>query len=378
MTYNFKIRGVIGSYWWGITAEDVIDWLGKNKDRDVEVAICSPGGSVQEGLEIYQAFKDHGRVNAHIVGMTASIATIVAMGAKTVDMVKGSLMLIHNSSEPVDEYTAANKEQMEIIIAKYQRAKNRLKTIDELMASIYAEKSGKEMSFFLDKMKDEAWMTSAEALSLGLIDSVREDRIETKAVACALGDFEQDEFKMFRLPDFPDRNIDRISKPENNTEIKLPEAGQPETEEKPGFIARVAAAVKELFTKQDKEKMDKKYQSIAGLLGKEVDVQDGRVTLTAEDMAKLEDGLKPKAEAQPEAEAETKPEVKAEIDVTAEADKMAAQMEELKKAIALKDEELKALKAAPGAKAEDKPEEEATIGTASTADSKKLYQALFG
>lgn len=92
MKYNLKIRGAIGG-WWGTDLEYVIDYLDKNKEKPLDVMICSPGGSVADGLEVYQAFRDHGNIHAHIVGMTASIATVIAMGAKQVTMVKDSVML---------------------------------------------------------------------------------------------------------------------------------------------------------------------------------------------------------------------------------------------------------------------------------------------
>ena len=102
-------------------------------------------------------------MHAHIIGMTASIATIIAMGAKTIDMVKGSLILIHNCSTAIMEWRMANKEELDAIIAKYKKQRNDLNTIDDLMASIYAERTGKSIDDCLAKMKTAAWITAEDA-----------------------------------------------------------------------------------------------------------------------------------------------------------------------------------------------------------------------
>ena len=146
MEYKFIISGQIGVAfdWWtgqrGTTAKMVRDFLNEHQDEEVDIAVSSPGGYVDAGLEIYQMIKDHGKVNIHILGMTASAATFLTMGAKSVDMVDGSLMLIHNASTAVREWQSANKEQLDALIAKYQKERDDLNTIDKVIASLYAKK----------------------------------------------------------------------------------------------------------------------------------------------------------------------------------------------------------------------------------------------
>lgn len=120
--------------WWtgqrGTTALQVKSFLDAHKDEDVHIAVCSPGGYVDAGLQIYQYIKNHGKVHCHIIGMTASAATFLTMGAKEVDMVDGSLMLIHNASTEVQEWQMANKEQIDEMIAHFQKERQDLDTID--------------------------------------------------------------------------------------------------------------------------------------------------------------------------------------------------------------------------------------------------------
>ena len=81
MKYGMMICGTIGAGydWWsgtyGTRSKDVKAYLDAHPDEEVDIAVSSPGGYVDEGLTIYQLIKDHGHVNVHIMGMTASIAT---------------------------------------------------------------------------------------------------------------------------------------------------------------------------------------------------------------------------------------------------------------------------------------------------------------
>lgn len=151
MEYQFIISGEIGvAYdWWtgqkGTTTKEVRDFLAAHKDEEVHIAVSSPGGYVDAGLEIYQLVKDHGKVHMHILGMTASAATFLTMGAQSVDMVDGSLMLIHNASTAVMEWQSANKKQLDEIIAKYQKEREDLNTIDKVIASLYAKSQARAL-----------------------------------------------------------------------------------------------------------------------------------------------------------------------------------------------------------------------------------------
>ena len=122
MKYDFYITGTIGvEYdWWtgqrGTTANMVKNFLRDHKDKEVTIAVSSLGGYIDDGLTIMEYIKDHGKCNMVIIGMTASAATVLCMKAKSVKIARGSMMLIHNSSQMLDVWTSANKEQIDNII----------------------------------------------------------------------------------------------------------------------------------------------------------------------------------------------------------------------------------------------------------------------
>ena len=75
----------------------VIGWLAK-QDGDIEVNINSPGGDVTAGLAIANALKgyDKGKVTANVLGIAASMASVVACACDEVKMGKGAFVMIHN------------------------------------------------------------------------------------------------------------------------------------------------------------------------------------------------------------------------------------------------------------------------------------------
>ena len=170
--YDLYLTGEVGG--WGISADYVQYILNKKKDQPVDVAICSLGGYVNTGLQIYELFKNHGQVTCYFLGMSASAATFMAMGAKKVVMSKNALILIHNAMGHVFEWGNMNKEQLDELVKRLQFQRSQLNTIDDVLAEIYAEKSGKSIEDVKAKMKVAAWIKAGDAKDFGLVDEVTE------------------------------------------------------------------------------------------------------------------------------------------------------------------------------------------------------------
>lgn len=168
--YDLYLTGTVGG--WGISADYVKYILDKHKDQPVDVAVCSLGGDVSTALQIYELIKNHGQVTAHFLGMSASAATFMVMGAKTVKMSKNALLLIHNCSSWVDSWGRFNKEQLDEIIKQLQFERKQLDTIDDVIANIYAERNGKNIEDIKEKMKVAAWIKAADAKSFGIVDEI--------------------------------------------------------------------------------------------------------------------------------------------------------------------------------------------------------------
>ena len=172
-TYHIDIDSYIG---YPISKGYVKSKLQPMKGKPCTVRINSYGGDVQTALDIRQQFIDHGQVTAYIIGMTASAATILAMGAHKVVMSRYALMLVHPCSAAVTNWGYYNKEELAKAIERLRKAQADLKTLDRVVASIYAAKVGDSNVGKMEALMHEArWIGAEEALRLGLIDEIDPD-----------------------------------------------------------------------------------------------------------------------------------------------------------------------------------------------------------
>ena len=340
MEYQFIISGIIGQAydWWtgqrGTTAKMVRDFLAEHKDQEVDIAVSSPGGLVNQGLEIYDAIQNHGKVNVHIIGMTASAATLLCMGAKHIDMVDGSLMLIHNASGEVFEWESANKEELDRIIEKYQKMRKDLDTVDKVIASLYAKRSGKSLEDCMAKMTKAEWLSPSDALDFGLIDEIRKDETETKNIKNSRERFINIYKQEYGLPSFT---------------ADTAQEGPTQT-----LLQKTVHAVKSVFHKQSAQTSNKQmikiFKNVMDLL--KVDgfnpANDDSVSVTQDQMKTIDDRLGEQAGKIADLQ-KSLDEQKAKLD-KANADLTKAQ-DDLKKA----NETIENLKKAPGEESPKKP-----------------------
>lgn len=347
MQYDIVISGTIGG-WDSLPAGYVRYLLNQKKDKEVHVAFCSLGGYVMEGLQLNQAFKDHGNVHAHAFGMNASISTIAMLGCKTIDMVKGSFFLIHNCSTVIMKYDQQNKEQLDQYIKQLTQQRNDLSTFDDVLAQMYADKSGKTKDECAKQMKKGNWLTAQQALDFGFIDTIREDKEDEKRTA----DYKNLFVNQFNSEDniYKEAGIPPLPQPTAPTAIADSE-GNPT----PGFLQKTLQGIKSLLHINNVEDNNNKDMSktltmaalLAALAVDSLPTDDkGQVTLTADQAKKLNELLpKPEDNHQPE----TKPEgaAPATQQPKDEVSQLKAEMQQLKDDLAAKDEQIKNLQKNP-------------------------------
>jgi ATP-dependent Clp endopeptidase proteolytic subunit ClpP len=135
--------------------------LEQQYDR-INVRINSPGGSLYDGLAIYNALASSTKeVHTYIDGIAFSMAGIIAMAGKTVHAAKASMLMFHNASG----IAIGNAED-------FRTTAEELDKWDRIIAEGVATKTGKPVeeviSLFFD-YKDH-FFTADEALSEGLVD----------------------------------------------------------------------------------------------------------------------------------------------------------------------------------------------------------------
>ena len=155
---TIRIYSEIG--WFGVTAEDFARDLADITADHIEVQINSVGGDVFDGVAIFNALRSHtARVTTRVDGMAASIASVIVQAGDQRVMLTGSQMMIH--------------EAWGLSIGSAQDMRDFAEILDkqsDLIAGIYAERTGKDVAHFRELMTGETWFTADEAVTAGLAD----------------------------------------------------------------------------------------------------------------------------------------------------------------------------------------------------------------
>lgn len=160
------IYGDIGDSWDenGVIAADLVKELAGLDVDEIELRINSFGGSVPDGMAIYNALKRHrATVNGFVDGVAISCAGYIAMACDTLTMAKNAQLMIHAPWG----YSYGNAQELRIqadLLDKWAQA----------MTSAYADKSGKPYEECLALLTDgqDHWYLADEALAEGWADAV--------------------------------------------------------------------------------------------------------------------------------------------------------------------------------------------------------------
>lgn len=172
--YNLQLKGYVGGADFDRKAVDSM--LANQSGKRVNVLIDSLGGSLATGLSISAAFKNHGDVAVHFVGLNASAATIASLGAAHISIDAGAMYLVHKCSMAFFEWGSLNADQFATLIADCEKIKADLDKLDCNIASMYAARcstrSKKNTADLLALMQRGGWLTAQEAKEWGFVDEV--------------------------------------------------------------------------------------------------------------------------------------------------------------------------------------------------------------
>lgn len=168
--YNISLKGYVGGC--DFDRNTVDRELAKNDGKQVNVLIDSLGGSLATGLSISAAFKNHGNVNVHFVGLNASAATIASLGAAHISIDAGAMYLVHKCSMAFFEWGSLNSDQFATLIADCEKIKADLDKLDLNCAQLYANRCKRKTEDLLALMKTGGWLSPKEALEWGFVDEI--------------------------------------------------------------------------------------------------------------------------------------------------------------------------------------------------------------
>ena len=135
-----------------------------DSDRDINIYLNTPGGSVYAGLGIYDTMQFIGsRVSTICTGMAASIGAVLLVAGE-----KGMRAALPHSRVMIHQPLGGIQGQASDIEIT---AREILKLKDELY-QIIADHSGQTMDKIRQDADREYWMTANEAMAYGMIDKV--------------------------------------------------------------------------------------------------------------------------------------------------------------------------------------------------------------
>jgi len=160
------IYGNIGDRWDenGVVAADLVRELSALAVDTITLRINSYGGSVPDGLAIYNALKRHrASIDVQVDGVAISCAGYIAMAGDTITMAENAMLMIHAPWGVAIGNAVELRDQADML-DKYASA----------MATSYASKSGKSRAECMALLSDgkDHWFTAEEAVNEGFADSV--------------------------------------------------------------------------------------------------------------------------------------------------------------------------------------------------------------
>lgn len=158
---DIYIYDEIASYIPAGSAKGVVAQLAALKEvPTLNVRINSPGGSVFEGVAIYNALTRHpGEVIVHVDGLAASIASVIMLAGKEIRIADNAMVMIHDPAA----FTFGGAKDL-------RKQADVLDQIKETIINVYASRTGKKRDTLAKMMEEETWFTAAEAVEAKMAD----------------------------------------------------------------------------------------------------------------------------------------------------------------------------------------------------------------
>ena len=211
-TAEIDIDGIIGGSFWENDDQNSkntvkkmkaeLKALSELKVEKIIVNLNSVGGDVNHGLSIHDLLAlNPAEIEVNITGMTASIATVIAMAGDKIRMSDNALFLIHRGMYGLMGWFNQND---------IEGVQENLKVIDAKIVDIYHKRTGIDLATVNEIMdKDNGhgvWMDADEAKEYGFVHEVFEPM---KAAAVYVNDVIR---QKFNLPEYKLNNEDMDNK----------------------------------------------------------------------------------------------------------------------------------------------------------------------
>lgn len=160
-TSEMVLYGIVGDSWDDMDAANVVDAIRGVATPKLIVKVHSEGGSVLDGIAIYNAFKEYkGELTFQVDSFAASMASII-ITAGSVVMYENAFLLVHNPWLGI----AGDADEL-------RKAAMNLEKFTEVSYAAYEAKTKLPREKIKELMDAETLLTAKEAKELGFCDKI--------------------------------------------------------------------------------------------------------------------------------------------------------------------------------------------------------------
>jgi len=148
---------------WGLSANDFVAALSDLGDvAELDVRINSSGGSVIEGVAIFNALARHpAKKFGYVDSIAASIASLISMACDHLTIYDTSMMMVHRASAGAGGTSDELRQCADV-----------LDMIDKMLTRTYAARTGKSSEEIMALLDATTYMDAQQAVDLGFADEV--------------------------------------------------------------------------------------------------------------------------------------------------------------------------------------------------------------
>lgn len=166
---DFDYHGFWGDFCSPRSLKAFLDGLGEGDEAEIE--INSPGGLVILGVEMANAIKNcKNKIVAHVTGIAASMASVIACACDEIVMEEASFMMIHDPWG----YMEGNAEG-------FRKEADKLDQMKSIIMAFYRGKFDRTEEEIAALMSDETWYTGNECKANGLKCTVAKSDVRAAA-----------------------------------------------------------------------------------------------------------------------------------------------------------------------------------------------------
>ncbi len=163
----------VNSHSAGLIVAQILFLEAEDPEKDIHFYIDSPGGSVSDGMAIYDTMQYvKCDVSTICIGMAASMGAFLLAGGA-----KGKRMILPNAEVMIHQPSGGTQGQATEIQIAAEHILRTKKRLNEILAA----NTGQPIEKIAEDTERDSWLSATEALEYGIVDKIIEKRPDSTA-----------------------------------------------------------------------------------------------------------------------------------------------------------------------------------------------------